>query len=134
MAEENTETTRDQQPSFLRRGEDFESLYSNHVHFQPSEWDLKLTFGELDNDPKDGRAFVDQHTAIAVPWLQAKIMHYFMTLQLGVYEMSHGKIPVPSAVMPPAPDPPPSDADDATRRVIEYIAKAREEFVESTRT
>jgi hypothetical protein len=128
MAEE--ETTETTGTTFIRRGEDFESLYANNVYYQPSEWDLKITFGELDNDPKDGKVFVDQHTAIAVPWLQAKLMNYFLTLQLGVYEMAHGKIAIPPAVMPPIPDPPHGDiaGDASAQQVFEYIAKVRKEF------
>jgi hypothetical protein len=123
--EETTETPR----TFFRRGENFESLYANNVYYQPSEWDLKITFGELDNDPRDGNAFVDQHTSIAVPWLQAKLMNYFLTLQLGVYQMGHGKIAIPQPVMPPMPDPPTSDAPgDVSRQVFEYILKVRKEF------
>lgn len=128
MAEEETpETTGNNKQPFLRRGQDYESLYANHVAFQPSEWDLKLTFGELDKD-KDDFDFVAQHTAIAVPWLQAKIMNYFLTLQLGVFEMTHGKIPIPPSVLPQVPDSAPSDADAHSRQVIEYIKKVRDEF------
>jgi hypothetical protein len=130
MAEtETTEAGGQPQQPLLRRGEGFESLYANNVHLQPSEWDLKLIFGEIDYD-KSGALFVEQHTSITMAWLQAKLLNYFLTLQLGVYEMSHGKIPVPPGVMPPVPTPPPSDieGDLGTKRVFEYISKTREEF------
>jgi hypothetical protein len=58
-------------------------------------------------------------------------MNYFLTLQIGVYEMGHGKIPIPSSVMPGAPDAPPSDvqaADPSSKAIFEYISKIREEF------
>jgi hypothetical protein len=135
MAEaETTEIGGQQQQPFLRRGEDYESLYANNVHLQPSEWDLKLTFGELDNDGKSGALFVDQHTSITMSWLQAKLFNYFLTLQLGVYEMAHGKIPIPSSVMPPKPTPPAGEIQDdpGTKQVFEYIAKTREEFFGGT--
>jgi hypothetical protein len=130
MAEAETTATTGQQQPFLRQGEDFESLYANNVQFQPSEWDIKVVFGELQTDAKDSASFVEQHTAITISWLQAKIMHYFLTLQLGVYEMSHGKIPIPLSVLPPVPETPPSElqGDPATKRVYDYIARTREEF------
>jgi hypothetical protein len=132
MAEMETSDANKKQPQFLRRGEDFESLYANNVYFQPSEWDLKLTFGELDND-KDNNVFVNQHTSISIPWLQAKIMNYFLTLQLGVYEMGHGRIQIPPAVMPPEPEPPSGllENDPAAKRIYEYVKKMRQELVDS---
>jgi hypothetical protein len=131
MAESETpEATKEQTQPFLRRGEDYESLYANSVYFQPSEWDMKLIFGELDT--KDNTAFVEQHTAITLPWLQAKIMHYFLTLQLGVYEMNH-RIEIPPNLMPPAPTPPTgeSENDPVAQRTFQYIKKMREQFIAS---
>ena len=127
MAETETIEKGGQQPKYLRRGEDYESLYANSVYFQPSEWDLKLTFGEVDNDPTDNSTFVEQHTAISVPWLQAKLMSYFLTLQLGVYEMTHGEIIVPASLMPPEYS---SDttSDEATKEIQAFIEKTRKEF------
>jgi hypothetical protein len=126
MAEEETSQATEQQQSFLRRGEDFESLYANNVQFQPSEWDIKIVFGELETDTKSNTNFVEQHTGIALSWLQAKIMHYFLTLQLGVYELSHEKISVPPSLMPPVPDPPPDDP--MAKKVFELISEEREKF------
>jgi hypothetical protein len=71
----------------FKRHENFESWYSNNVQIQPTEWDLKLFFGEM--EVQDRTVFVQQHTAIVQSWLQVKIMHYFLTLQLGVYELTN---------------------------------------------
>jgi hypothetical protein len=127
MAEAKTPETTGPDQSFLRRGEDFESLYANNVQFQPSEWDIKLVFGELETDIKSNTNFVEQHTGIALSWLQAKIMHYFLTLQLGVYELSHEKISVPPSLMPPAPDPSPDDP--MAKKIFELISEEREKFL-----
>jgi len=81
----------------------------------------------LDNDPKDNKPFIEQHTSIAVPWLQAKLMSYFLTLQVGVYEIQHGSIVVPPALMPPSVDLP-TDQDPTQKSVYEYIAQKREQF------
>ncbi len=127
MAETETTETSNQQPKFFRRGDEYESLYANSVYFQPSEWDLKLIFGELDNDPKDGSAFVEQHTAISVPWLQAKLMNYYLTLQVGAYEMMHGEVPVPESLMP-VEYPLDPNADEATRKMHDFIENTRRDF------
>ena len=117
-----------QSPQFMRH-ENYETWYANNVQYHPSEWDLKLVFGELDS--RDGNVIIQQHTAISVAWLQAKIMHYFLTVQLGVFEMGHGKIPVPTSVAPIEPTPPTGEManDPFAKRVYEYIKKAREEFM-----
>ena len=131
---EETETTEKvESKPFLRRGEDFEALYANSVIFQPSEWDLRLVFGELDNE-SDDTIFIQQHTSIAVPWLQAKIMHYFLTLQLGMYEKSHQPIAVPESLMPPDANPPEGafKDDPQAKEVYDYIKKMRAEFVSHT--
>jgi hypothetical protein len=125
------DTTDTIQQQFFERDEDYEALYANNIQFQPSEWDLKVIFGELDFH--DDKLAVKQHTSIAMPWLQAKIMHYFLTLQLGVYEMSHGKIKVPSTVLPIEPQPPTGELenDPMAKQIYEYIKKVREQFLES---
>lgn len=118
-----------QQGLTFERHENFESWYANNVQFQASEWDLKFIFGELDQS--GGKPTVIQHTSIVQSWLQAKIMHYFFTLQLGAFEMLHGKIPVPPSVMPPEPTPPDGDLKDdpAAQQIYEYIKKVREVFL-----
>jgi hypothetical protein len=120
----------DQKPQLqFTRHENFESWYANNLQYIPSEWDLKVVFGEIEPQ-RDGSIIVQQHTAIVQSWLQAKLMHYFLTLQLAVYELAHGTIPVPPSVMPPEPTPPEGDLKDdpAAQRVYEYIKKTREAF------
>jgi hypothetical protein len=128
MAETENKTT--EQKPFQRRGEDFESLYANNVYFVPTEWDLKMIFGEVDNDP-DGSAFIAQHTSIAVPWLQVKMMHHFLSLQLGVYEINHGPIVLPPSIIPPIPDPPPEDATKQDVAIYNLIKNKREDILAS---
>src|ERR1700678_738157 len=120
------ETTTPQQAATFTRHENFESWYSNNVQFFASEWDLKLIFGEMEQ--QDGKIIVQQHTAIVESWLQVKIMHYWLTLQLAVYEFAHGTIPVPPSVMPPEPAPPEGllKDDPSALRLYEFIKKTRE--------
>ena len=116
----------------FKRHENFESWYTNNIQFHPTEWDLKLIFGEI--DWQGNSAIVQQHTAMSVAWLQVKLMQYFLNLQIGIYEMQHGTIKVPSSVLPPEPQPP-SDEDlkkyPFAYQAYEYIKKAREQFISS---
>jgi len=119
-----------QQPfADFRRDEDFEALYANNVQFQPSEWDLKAIFGEVDFE--NGKPFVQQHTSIAMPWLQAKILLYFLALHVGAYELGNGKIVIPAGVLPPEPPLPTGELESNTlaMQVHEYAKKMREMFI-----
>src|ERR1017187_1064478 len=84
------------------RHEDYVTLYANNVQFQPWDSDLRMTFGEL--DLRKGKVVTEQHTAISISWLQAKIMLYFLGLQVAVQEIANGKIKIPDRLFPPEPD------------------------------
>jgi hypothetical protein len=84
-----------------------------------------MLFGEVDND--DDGMFIEQHTSISIPWLQAKLMHYFLSLQLGYYEMNHGKIAIPPSVEPPEAIPP--DDTEASKWLHEFIRSKRAELL-----
>jgi hypothetical protein len=122
------DATVEQQPTFIRH-ENFESWYTNNIQYHPSEWDLKLIFGEL--DWRDGNMVVQQHTAMSMAWLQVKIMHYFLTLQLGIYELAHGRISVPPSVAPIEPPRPTGqlENDELAHRIHEFIKNTREQFM-----
>jgi hypothetical protein len=85
----------------FERGDDFESLYANNVRFESSVWDLKLIFGELDQSRP--LTIVRQHTSISIPWIQAKLLAYFIEVNIGIFESDNGFIRVPSSVTPPLP-------------------------------
>jgi hypothetical protein len=89
-----------QYPPF-ERDEDFESVYANNINFEASVWDLKLIFGLLDQS--NNKQTVRQHTAISIPWVQAKLLLYFLEVNIGAYEADYGVIRVPAAVTPPVP-------------------------------
>jgi hypothetical protein len=125
-------TDAEQSKTGIYRGENFESLYANNVQFQPFEWDLKVIFGELDVLPdKPNELVVEQHTAITIPWLQAKLAVYYLSLQVAVHEMTHERIRIPTALIPPEPTRPTGDmADDPTAiKVYEHIKATRERFL-----
>ena len=78
--------------------------YANNFIFEPSVWDLKLMFGQLGQH--DGVAEVDWHTEITIPWLQAKLVAYFLRLQAAWNELQNGYVNIPASVMPKEPEPP----------------------------
>ena len=124
-------TDEQQIPATFTRHENFESWYSNNIQFKPTEWDLKAIFGEMEQQ-SDGSIIVQQHTAIVLSWLQAKIMYYFLGMQLGAYELAHGKIPIPPSVMPTEPAPPTGNLDTPDTRILyEFMKKFRKQFIAS---
>lgn len=70
MAEE-TETQETAKAPDSTRHEEFTSLYANNVQFEWSQLDLKLIFGQLDQSR--GKAQIEQHTAMTIPWMIAKL-------------------------------------------------------------
>jgi hypothetical protein len=104
-------------PQEFRRTADYSSKYTNNVQFEPSVWGLKTLFGEL--ALLDGKLIVEQHTAISMPWIQAKIMGYFLQFQIAVFEHDHGKIAIPDGVIPgPLPPIPDEMKDDPRMKAI----------------
>jgi len=81
------------------RTEDFSEDYANNVYYEVSAWDLKLIFGQLDQS--EGKVKIAQHTAITLPWAQVKLLSYWLKGQVEAFELSHGKIHMPDAIIPP---------------------------------
>jgi hypothetical protein len=108
--------------------------YANNVLYESSVWDLKFVFGQLDQSAGTAPAKVTAHSAITVPWAQAKLIAYWLRVQIEVQEMTIGKIKIPAAVIPPPP-PPLTDelkrSDPNAEKVYALIGKLRDEFVAS---
>jgi hypothetical protein len=118
-----------QVPGQFVRADDFQTLYANNIQFQPNELDLKLVFGEVDTSVLQ----VNQHTAIIMSWLQAKLMLHYLTINLTVHELANGKIHGSPAVFPMEPQPPTGElaTNPTALAIYEYMKKARTEFIES---
>jgi hypothetical protein len=80
------------------QSEDFRSTYANNVHFETSVWDLKITFGQLDQ--KLAPNAVVQHTAVTLPWPQVKLFAYLLQVNIMVHEQLNGRIRVPAGIIP----------------------------------
>jgi hypothetical protein len=104
----------------LRQTPDFAHAYANNVHYEPSFWDLKIAFGELDQ--RLGPNVVVQHTAINVPWSQVKIMAYFLMSHLITHEIQNGRIQIPPGIILPVPDEPPMELLPQIPKLLEIHA------------
>ncbi len=97
----------DETQSMTGQGGDDDLLaeYANGVYIDPSVWDVTLIFGK--NSPRvPGHAqdqSMDWSSAITVPWSQAKLMAYFLLINIAVHEDANGEIALPPAFLPPRP-------------------------------
>jgi hypothetical protein len=95
------------QGRFIRTG-DFENVYANNVGFEPSAWDLKVVFGQLDQS--QGVVNVEQHTAVTLAWPEVKVLAFMLAASVLGYEVEHGKIKVPPGGLPTMPPLPTGEA------------------------
>src|SRR5690242_2782283 len=111
-------------PTMNRLAEDFASVYANNSRFELSTWDLKIFFGQLSQFPEE-KPYIDWHTAITLPWMQAKILSYFLQVNLAGYEAQNGKIRLPANIQPPVPPAPTLETENEqyTQAVHELILK-----------
>jgi hypothetical protein len=126
------ETAKPRNPEF-HRTEDFAEVYANNVNFEPSVFDLKILFGQLNQafDPN----IIEQHTAVTMVWTEVKLMLHFLTIQLAAFEEVHGKILLPPSVLPPAPQEPDEELAKAEPRsvlIYQLIKRIHDEFVKNS--
>ena len=82
----------------FERDEDFTNLYANHIASEMSVWDLKVTFGILDQSTQPNK--IVQHTAINLPWAQVKLAAYFLQVAVALHEEQNAKIHIPPQLRP----------------------------------
>ncbi len=124
------EASTSSQPEF-ERDEDFVFLYANHVWFENSAWDLNLIFGQLDQSK--GPNSVRQHTAIAMSWMQAKLLAHFIEVNILIHEATDGKIHIPPNLRPTeiAPSSPEEESDPIKKKTNLRIRELRKRFLQS---
>jgi hypothetical protein len=84
---------------------DIPALYANNTTFEVSAWDLKIFFGQLDQRSGGN---IDWHTAMTIPWTQARVLEYFLKLNTIFYETKFARITLPPQLVP-APHPRPTE-------------------------
>jgi len=104
----------------LRRLERLHAVYANYVNFEISGLDLKILFGQL-NQP-GAKANVDWHTAVTMAWPQAKIITYFLRVNLAIYEAAREIIKLPAAMLPATPTLPEDiETNPPSKKVFEAV-------------
>jgi hypothetical protein len=108
---------------------DFIERYANNVRFESSVWDLRLILGTLDQATQPHTIHV--HTAVNVPWQQAKLMAYFLYLHVLFQEAGGDAIKIPEGVMPPPIEPAMKDLMHlpGTAPLLEKVRKLRSELL-----
>lgn len=111
--ENDIEQTGDQGP---------EETYANNVNFQGTLWDLTMYFGDFGFRPygsPEQKPSVIWHTAVTMPWIQAKLACFFLAVNLRVHEMENGPINIPKQALPVLPE----DDSPAANAVRELFAQ-----------
>ena len=105
--------------------------YANNAFFDPTIWDLTVTFGQLGvRLPDNNSAGVDWGTAVTLPWGQAKLTAYYFLANLIIHENQNGEVIVPDGFLPKLLPPPlaaPSeDVGVEERAKYEKLCRLRE--------
>ena len=111
------------------RDADFVSLYANNIQFESSVWDLKIIFGQLNQ--VNGRTRVDQHTAVSISWMQAKLTAYYLIVNFMFQQLRLGDIRMPADLIPVRPDPADPAFDENGKKMLEYLAWVHDQFFSS---
>lgn len=124
MGSEKTSPDTEKRGIENQRREDFAEFYANNSQVLSSVWDLRLVFGQLDQS--QGPNTIVQHSAVTLPWPQAKVMLYFLQMHLASHEAEHGKIIVPKGIIPEFPKPQKGKDHEKTLAVLR---KLYEDFI-----
>jgi len=106
--------------SKLKGEDDFKAVYANNFQFEASVWDLKIMLGQLERHT--GSTLVNWHTAVTIPWLQVRLVAYFLLINLAIHEQENGRVNIPVRVMPKAPEPPSGDQANDPSAIAFYEA------------
>lgn len=127
MAGDNVATEYSKYPDEQLYGES----YANNVFFEPSAWDMKLVFGQLDQ--RDGKNLIRQHTAVTMSWAQIKLLSFWLRGYIEFQESLNGKIVIPPSGFPrdvPGPTEEQRAADPNVDKVYEIFRKTRDLLIE----
>ena len=114
--------------SDVSASDEINAEYANNVFFDATVWDLKLIFGEWSSRVN----VVDWHTSVTIPWAQAKLMQYYLALNVEAHERLQGKIQLPVSVLPPeAPPPDPDDTTGGAKDFYDMVVRHRQKFLDS---
>jgi len=131
MDSENGAATQSSTTIDVKKASDFTYRYANNVQFEPTLWDLKVIFGQVDQSTSP--ASILQHTAITLAWPEVKTLAYFLRAHMAAHEAQVGKIAlIPETINPPVSEAPAIlSAYQRTKFELAYqaMAKVYEEFM-----
>ncbi len=112
--------------STTEKEEELSADYANNVLIEQTIWDIKLIFGEY-----SGRLnSVEWHTSVTLPWAQAKLLAYYLQINIAFREMHEGPIKIPDPVIPELPPPltAEQEKDPAMLALRKFIEEQREMY------
>jgi len=62
--------------------------YANNIAIQSTVWDLKIVFGEYSNTLNS----VDWHTSMTMPYATAKLLAYYLQINVEPYDIYNGEL------------------------------------------
>ena len=99
--------------------------YANNVNLDSSVWDLTLVFGQLNPrtiaNPSEPVS-VNWHTAMTLPWATAKLLSYYLKLNILFQEAAMGEIIIPKALIPLVPK---ADANETKEDTLKLFDKLK---------
>jgi hypothetical protein len=101
----------------LERQNKLKTVYANNFRLELSAWDLKILFGQLDQ--QSGSTQIDWQTAVTIPWSQVKILDYFLRTNIVYREKLDGEITIPARVIPTPPVAPTEEQITANPKILE---------------
>lgn len=109
--------------------EGIHAVYANYANFEPSDLDVKIVFGQLNQH--SGNRTVDWHTAVTMAWAEAKMLSYFLRVNLAIYEAQQGTVKVPVSMLPStivSPD----DIEDnpVSKKIFDTVQAIRTELMD----
>lgn len=113
-------------PAPPERSRDFVERYANNVRFETSFWDLKILYGIFDQSLQPPNAVI--HTAMHAPWAQAKLMAYFLYVNVLFHEATSGEIKMPGQVPEPMKIPEALATDPKAQAIFERAERLRREM------
>jgi hypothetical protein len=112
-----------------KTGEAVRSVYANYANFELSDLDLKIIFGQLAQT--GAKKAVDWHTAVTMTWAEAKLVSFFLRVNIAIYEAQYGIIKVPASMLPPLPPPPEENMSqafvDAVRAIHDELMQGQQQ-------
>ena len=117
----------------VQRAMDFVSYYANNFLVDTTAWDLSMTFGEFEKLP-DGTQASTQRLSVTVPVGLAKLMVFWLRVQILAYEVRLGKrVTLRADVIPAVPPlvPPELQSDPVTVKMYDEFERLRQDLLQS---